>query len=68
MGKKGSTEDGQALNDTKGEHWVNLPVSEMSYKQNQTEQFSPEIPWLQTEISMAPHKNIFPLCGAKNLH
>lgn len=59
MGKKGSTEDGQVLSDTKGEHWVNLPVPEMSYKQKQTVEFSLEIPWEQPEISMAPRRKYF---------
>lgn len=59
MGKKGITEDGQELGDTKGEYWVNLPVSEMSYKQKQRVQFSPGILWEQTEVSMAPRRKHF---------
>lgn len=51
MGKKGTTEDGQEPSDTKGEYWVNLPGSEMSYKQNQIVYFSPEILWEQIEVS-----------------
>lgn len=59
MDKKGTTEDGQVLSDTKGEYWVNLPLSEMSNKQKQTVQFSPEILWEQTEVSVAPRRKYF---------
>lgn len=59
MGKKGTNEDGQVLSDTKGEYWVNLPLSEMSNKQKQTVQFSPEILWEQTGVSMAPRRKYF---------
>lgn len=65
MGEKGTTEDGQVHSDTKGEYWINLQLSEISYKQKQTVQFS----HLRANKSQWHHAdNIFPFSGTKNLH